>query len=305
MPRFNPNYTDTLCGLAVWQSSADSEEGDRYVNKIETVYRFFLSENASAEYFEWYISKGAQLQLPIDYYSDETEIAPKAGYEYRAFKWDPLVSSVVIANSTGSNITSKQQPKPCNTKECSEVFRNIVYVFRQKNAFARLVISGFNESRDARLGVDFAGRLAGTMVDLISQNQPSSLDSFIINFQTWVHFVIRTLPLRMMNKAYVGIILLGHGVMAMFNIESWLTLLNLVIGQLHLLWHHLIDASIKDLYFLAVALLLLVIHRTQIFLTPYDEMNNVHMKCRSLLTSAVEKTRRQADSVKEDILIQT
>ena len=38
------------------------------------------------------------------------------------------------------------------------------------------------------------------MVDLISQNQPSSLDAFIINFQTWVQFIVRTLPLRMMNK---------------------------------------------------------------------------------------------------------
>lgn len=306
VPRFNPNYTDTLCGLALWQSSADSEEGDRYVNKIETVYRFFLNENASAEYFEWYIGKGAQLQLPIEYYSDETDIAPKAGHEYRALKWDPLLSNLITSNSTSSNSTpAKRKPKPCNTKECSDVFRNIVYVFRQKNAFARLIIYGFNESRDSRLGVDFAGRLAGTMVDLISQNQPSSLDAFIINFQTWVQFIVRTLPLRVMNKAYVGVIFLGHGVMAMFNIESWLTLLNLVVSQLNLLWQHLIDASLKDLYFLAVALLLLLVHRTHIFLMPYDEMNNVHTKCRSLLTSAVEKTRCQSDAVKEDILIQT
>ena len=43
-------------------------------------------------------------------------------------------------------------------------------------------------------------RLAGTMVDLISQNQPSSLDAFIINFQSWVQFIVRTLPLKMANK---------------------------------------------------------------------------------------------------------
>ena len=42
--------------------------------------------------------------------------------------------------------------------------------------------------------------LAGTMVDLISQNQPSSLDAFIINFQTWVQFVVQTLPVKMVNK---------------------------------------------------------------------------------------------------------
>ena len=39
------------------------------------------------------------------------------------------------------------------------------------------------------------------MVNLISQNQPSSLDAFIINFQTWVQFIVRTLPLRIINKS--------------------------------------------------------------------------------------------------------
>ena len=113
----------------MWQSSADTEEGDRYVNKIETVYRFFLSENVSAEYFKWYITKGAQLQLPIEYYSDETNIAPKAGHEYRAFKWDPAASTLA-ANGSSANYTGRQKPKPCTTRECSEVYRNIVYTFR-------------------------------------------------------------------------------------------------------------------------------------------------------------------------------
>lgn len=43
-------------------------------------------------------------------------------------------------------------------------------------------------------------RLAGTMVNLISQNQPSSLDAFIINFQAWVQFIVRTLPIKVANK---------------------------------------------------------------------------------------------------------
>ena len=38
------------------------------------------------------------------------------------------------------------------------------------------------------------------MVDLISQNQPSSLDAFIINFQSGVRFLTRTLPAGMLNK---------------------------------------------------------------------------------------------------------
>ncbi|XP_057292989.1 uncharacterized protein LOC130621676 [Hydractinia symbiolongicarpus] len=303
IPRFNSNFTDTLCGQAIWQSSADSEEGDRYVNKIETVYRFFVNDNVSAEYYKWNLLNGANLQLPLQHYSDETDIAPKAGQEYHAFKWDPLL--YYVQKSVTDNDTSTKERKVCTKKECKNTFRHIVYIFRQNNAFARLIIFGFNQSRDARLGVDFAGRLAGTMVDLISQNQPSSLDAFIINFQTWVQFIVRTLPLKIINKAYLGIFMLGQGVMALFNIESWLTLIDLFTNQLQLLWQHLVDASIKDLYFLAVALLLLLIHRTQIFLMPYDEMHNVHKKCSSLLTSAVEKTRRQADSVKDDILLQS
>lgn len=53
-------------------------------------------------------------------------------------------------------------------------------------------------------------RLAGTMVDLISQNQPSSLDAFIINFQTWVQFVVRTLPMRLVNKGLLLMLLLYY-----------------------------------------------------------------------------------------------
>lgn len=33
-------------------------------------------------------------------------------------------------------------------------------------------------------------------------------------------------------------------------------------------------------------------------------MNNVHNKCRSMLTNAVEKARRQTVQVKDDILLQ-
>ena len=38
---------------------------------------------------------------------------------------------------------------------------------------------------------------------------------------------------------------------------------------------------------------------------PYDEMNNMHKKCRSMLTTAVEKARRQTVQVKDDLLLQS
>lgn len=55
--------------------------------------------------------------------------------------------------------------------------------YRQKNAFARLIIYGFNDSRDHRLGVDFAGRYKNVIINynyrlkwLHILHSPSSLD---------------------------------------------------------------------------------------------------------------------------------
>ena len=131
VPKFNPNLTDTLCGQAIWQSTADSEEGDRYVNKIETVYRFFVSDNSSAEYFDWYSGRGSSLQLPLDFYTDETKNAPKAGDQFKALKWDPLLNTGgTVLNDTNSTDENKGNKKTCKTQACKDVYRHIVYIFR-------------------------------------------------------------------------------------------------------------------------------------------------------------------------------
>jgi len=239
------------------------------------------------------------LPLPFKLYNDETPTAPSAGSEFAAFKWDP----VAVYNEKSEEELAELH-KQCGSGGCNSIFKHILYLFRYKNVFARLIIHGFNNSQDPRLGVEFAGRLAGIMVDLISQNQPSSLDAFIINFQSSVRFLTRTLPVGLLNKAYLAVFMLGKGVIALFDFDSWIAVMELVNNQLRLLWQHLVDASVKDLYFLAVAGLLLLMHRTQTFLTPYDEMNNMHNKCRSMLSNAVEKARRQTVQVKDDILLQ-
>eukprot|EP00794_Sanderia_malayensis_P003382 gene3382-3872_t len=298
VPKLIINVSDTLCGQAVWQSSAETEEGDRYVNRVDTIYRFFRNESIASAYFQSYWGN-VPLPLPFELYTEETKISPTAGSEIRSFKWDPDAAYSQKDEAEIAQIHSK-----CGVKGCHSVFKHILYIFRYRDVFARLIIQGFNNSKDPRLGVEFAGRLAGIMVDLISQNQPSSLDTFIINFQFGVRFLTRTLPAGILNKAYLAVFMLGQGVIALFDLESWIAAMDLVTYQLRLLWQHLIDASFKDLYFLAVAGLLLLIHRTQTFLTPYDEMNNMHHKCRSMLTNAVEKARRQTVQVKDDILLQ-
>lgn len=314
-----------LCGQAIWQSSAEQEEGDRYVNKIETIYRFFSNENLTSEYFLWYIASGAFLPLSLDKYSNESAIAPQAGELWSAFKWDPdtnkskqeeqtkeaYVGNHSVLNEKNSStddadssVSTAFTTQVCSGQQC-RVFRHTVYVFKLNNAFARLVIHGFNNSKDQRLGVDFAGRLAGIMVDLIAQNQPSSLDAFIISFQSWVRYFVRTLPLALLNKGYNGLFSGVQIILSLFNGESWVTIFELLSTQLRLLWQHLLYASVNDLYFLIVAVLLLFLHKTQIYLAPYKDMNNVHTKCSCLLTTAIEKTRRHAEAVKDEIIVQT
>lgn len=136
IPRMNETWTDTLCGQAIWQSSAELEEGDRYVNKIETIYRFFVNDNASAQYFTEYLLNGASLSLSLDSYSDETSTAPKAGQEFQAFRWEPPLVSQATAHSNSSNANDSKidlSTKKCSGKGCSNIFRHIVYVFRFVN----------------------------------------------------------------------------------------------------------------------------------------------------------------------------
>ena len=129
MPKLDMNLTEHLCGQAVWQSTAETEEGDRYVNRINTSYRFFLNETAARLYFQrcW---RSAVLPLPIELYSEETHSAPKAGVEFRAFKWEPLVfySEKRNQNITDSDLASLDLK--CGSEGCRSVFKHIIYIFR-------------------------------------------------------------------------------------------------------------------------------------------------------------------------------
>ena len=124
VPKLLFNVTDTLCGQAVWQSTAYTEEGDRYVNKIDTIYRFFRNESTALQYFQSYWGN-VPLPLPFKLYNDETPTAPSAGSEFAAFKWDP-----VAVYSEKSEEELAELHKQCGSGGCNSIFKHILYLFR-------------------------------------------------------------------------------------------------------------------------------------------------------------------------------
>ena len=84
------------CGRAVWQSTADHGEGDRYVSRIDTLYKLFENSSAAVGYFTnyWTARLDDAQALPLEHYFDETKISPQAGGNYRAYRWDPVAKPI-------------------------------------------------------------------------------------------------------------------------------------------------------------------------------------------------------------------
>lgn len=108
------------CGQAVWQSTANLEEKDRYVKRISTNYRLFEHEHSAEKYFNEYWHEKLKDPLPTSFYSEETDSAPKAGEKFRAFRWDPLAVS---------HLTSGAKNSPWFHR-ATVTSRHIIYIFR-------------------------------------------------------------------------------------------------------------------------------------------------------------------------------
>lgn len=113
-------YEGIQCGQATWQSTATLEEKDRYVKRISTNYRLFENENNARGYFDSYWSDKLKDPLPRSFYTEETEGAPKAGDEFRAFRWDPAVVSHLTSETKNSQWYHR----------ASATSRHIIYIFR-------------------------------------------------------------------------------------------------------------------------------------------------------------------------------
>lgn len=104
------------CGRAVWQSTAGHGEGDRYVRRIDTLYKLFENSSAARGYFTnyWTGRLDDSQALPLDHYFDATKISPQAGGYYRAYRWDP------VARPLSGETTNQQHSKQA---------RHIHYIF--------------------------------------------------------------------------------------------------------------------------------------------------------------------------------
>ncbi|XP_068670267.1 uncharacterized protein [Montipora foliosa] len=287
-------FDGVQCGHALWQSTAIIEEKDRYVKKIVTHYKLFEGESLASKYFHEYWHEKLRDPLPTSFYNEETENAPKAGDEFRAFRWDPLAPTEMSSNTgRGENPWIHR---------AGATSRHIIYIFRKRRIFARLLVQGFNNSKDPRLGVEFAGRLAGVMAELIEENEPSPLRRFLLNVQWGIRFTIRATPLLCAQKLSTALSILSHWTTQLLNC-TWSSLRISLTHQLFSCWKHLIGSGLGDLHFFGVAMLLLFLHKLHMLLTPYDQMDFSQVRCQSLLMSAIERARRQ-NLLNQDLFLQ-
>ena len=108
------------CGQAVWQSTANAEEKDRYVRKIATHYKLFQSDAMAAQYFHGYWNEKSKELLPMGFYTNETENTPKAGDDFQAVRWDPQMNE---PPTDVSRISSWPQ-------RAASTARHVIYIFR-------------------------------------------------------------------------------------------------------------------------------------------------------------------------------
>ncbi|XP_032233868.2 uncharacterized protein LOC116616106 isoform X2 [Nematostella vectensis] len=281
------------CGQAVWQSTANIEEQDRYVKRIATNYVMFENELGASNYFRDYWHDKLKDPLPTSFYIEETENAPRAGQEFRAFRWDPA-----SVNEPSASVRNS----PWNHKAAS-TSKHMIYIFRQGRIFARLLVQGFNNSKDQRLGVEFAGRLAGVMADLIMSNEPTPLRKFLLDVQWGVRYFIRATPLLCAQKLSTALSILSYWTTNLLNC-TWESLRVSMRLQLLAFWRHVTGSCVRDLHFFGVAMLLLSLHKLHTILLPYDQMDLTQVRCQSMLMSAIERARRQ-NLLNQDLFLQT
>lgn len=116
------------CGHAFWQSTANVEEKDRYVKKIATHYKLFERESLASKYFTEYWHEKFKDPLPTSFYNEETENAPKAGNEFRAFRWDPVMPLPPEISSTSSGANPW-------IHRAATTSRHIIYIFRYEKIY--------------------------------------------------------------------------------------------------------------------------------------------------------------------------
>ena len=76
------------CALVAWESADEYEEEDRYIARLETVYKVFASNVSADEYFTKFWGTHLYDHLPPYLYVDQSDSSPLVGQQTRAFRWD-------------------------------------------------------------------------------------------------------------------------------------------------------------------------------------------------------------------------
>lgn len=108
------------CAQAAWESNAETEKENRYVSKIDSVYKSFLNASAAKLYYSECWGNNSYELLPVQLYSNETSNAPKVGNEHKAFSWDFLVAQ---------NDPNESRQALLN-EEIKAIPRHVIYIFR-------------------------------------------------------------------------------------------------------------------------------------------------------------------------------
>ncbi|EDV20995.1 uncharacterized protein TRIADDRAFT_60634 [Trichoplax adhaerens] len=169
------------CAQAAWESNAETEKENRYVSKIDSVYKSFVNASAAKQYYASCWGNYSYELLPMLLYNNETSNAPKVGDEHKAFSWDYLVAKNDPDEHRQSLLTD----------EIKAISRHVIYIFRQDKIVVRILVQGFYNSKDQRLNVGLAGRLGSHISDLITKLQPSPLRSQFIAMQESLKLLLK------------------------------------------------------------------------------------------------------------------
>lgn len=252
------------CALVSWQSAGEYEEEDRYIARVETVYKVFADNKSAEEYYAKFWGTHLYDPLPPFLYVDQTVNAPQIGQQRRAFRWD------------WTNLRPGM-PIPLQAPSTPP---HVIFLLQEGRFFVRLLIQAFPNGRDKRMGVETAGRLAGIISYLIDANEPSERRKLFVGLQSEARRIV-----------------FGGVKTVMITIRSaWRTVKKWSLTKLVQLYDKISSKEfgvsmllVQDAQLMFIAFLVLLHNRFYAFVKPYSQMTTSHLR----LLAAVIDRRQQ------------
>ncbi|XP_062519456.1 uncharacterized protein LOC134194528 isoform X2 [Corticium candelabrum] len=262
------------CALVAWESADEYEEEDRYIARLETVYKVFASNVSADEYFTKFWGTHLYDHLPPYLYVDQSDSSPLVGQQTRAFRWD------------SSNVRPGM-PVPL---QAASTPPHIIFLFREGRFFVRILMRSFPNGRDARMSSETAGSLGRIIVDTIRRNEPSERRKMFVKLQADGRSIVFggmrsvTSELRSLFK-YVR--------KRCNNARKWICL------RMWQIYSQLITEDfgskilvIRDARLLFIAVVVLLHNRFHAFLKPYSQMSVSHLRWLTIVATAIDRSQQ-------------